>query len=41
MRREDIPNYIVDLGVRNGATDVVASVTEIDRTMIRLSLIHI
>ena len=37
MRREDIPNYIVDLGVRNGATDVVASVTEIDRTMIRFS----
>ena len=37
MRREDIPPHIVKLGLRLGATDVVASLTEVERFMVRFS----
>lgn len=37
MKREEIPPYVVGLGVKYGATDVVAKLVELDRTMIRFS----
>lgn len=35
--KEDIPNYIVKLGLEQGATDIAASLIEYDRMMIRFS----
>ncbi len=37
MKQAEIPPYAVRLGVKYGATDVVAKLVELDRTMIRFS----
>ncbi len=37
MKQEEIPPYVVGLGVKYGATDVVVELVELDRTMIRFS----
>jgi len=37
VKQEEIPPYVVGLGVKYGATDVVAKLVELDRTMIRFS----
>ncbi|MEM2110375.1 MAG: TldD/PmbA family protein [Candidatus Bathyarchaeia archaeon] len=37
MKREEIPSHVVDLGLKQGATDVAVSLVEQDRTMIRFS----
>ncbi len=37
MEQEEIPGYVVGLGIKHGATDVVAKSVELNRTMIRFS----
>ena len=37
MSREEIPQYVVKFGLKQGATDIVANLVEYDRTMIRFS----
>jgi PmbA protein len=37
MKIEEIPSYIVDLGLKQGASDVAACLVKKDRTMIRFS----
>lgn len=37
MMKEDIPSYIVKLGLKQGATDVAADLVEYDKMMIRFS----
>ncbi|MEM2922682.1 MAG: DNA gyrase modulator, partial [Candidatus Bathyarchaeia archaeon] len=37
MKREEIPLHIVDVGMKNGATDVAAKLVEHERVMIRFS----
>jgi PmbA protein len=37
MKREEIPSHLVELGIKQGATDIAANLIELDQTMIRFS----
>jgi len=37
MNQEEIPRYVVGLGIKHGVTDIVAKLVELDQTMIRFS----